>query len=432
MLNLFSWSRLEIRFGTALLTFALFTGLFLGQVRGEVWTDVSGKFSVEAEFVGIDGENVKLLKKDGTTITVPLSKLSATSREQARELHKVEQTNSKPKQTTPTTNGTATPPSATTASSKKVSTYQPLHRELNFTPPTPPVIPPALPFPTYANLPDTFAHIRNQALAGHLEVFWEALPEDLRAFLDSDDLRDQLRPFAEKSAMQMSPETIRVVNKLTELLVNKKELILNSQLLNQLATEQMPLIEQAYDPVVGVFFEYTDFTISMEQVTDHSLTDMLHYHLPRLGAHLKGLLQLVPNEVLNATLQGVTVEQTSDTTGTITIPQNDETTNTYDLVLYNDRWLPKEMVKTWLAEKDTLLERMVANASSGIAIGNSPETTAMLQEVLKQIETALDLLLAANTQDEFDTAVRQAMLPFFTMGENLQRIMTQEFPAPNP
>lgn len=69
---------------------------------------------------------------------------------------------------------------------------------------------------------------------------------------------------------------------------------------------------------------------------------------------------------------------------------------------------------------------------SGMPIGNSPETTAMLQEVLKQIEAALDLLLAANTQDEFDAAVSRAMLPFFAMGENLQKIISEDFPAPNP
>jgi S1-C subfamily serine protease len=41
------------------------------------WTDASGKFSIEALLVQSDGTNVVLKTRDGKTVTVPLSKLSA-------------------------------------------------------------------------------------------------------------------------------------------------------------------------------------------------------------------------------------------------------------------------------------------------------------------------------------------------------------------
>jgi hypothetical protein len=44
------------------------------------WTDTTGKFSVEAEFAALDGNNVKLKRKDGSVLSVPLDKLSNQDR----------------------------------------------------------------------------------------------------------------------------------------------------------------------------------------------------------------------------------------------------------------------------------------------------------------------------------------------------------------
>jgi hypothetical protein len=40
------------------------------------WTSSTGKFTIEAEFVGVENGNVQLRKSDGKSITVPLAKLS--------------------------------------------------------------------------------------------------------------------------------------------------------------------------------------------------------------------------------------------------------------------------------------------------------------------------------------------------------------------
>jgi len=46
-----------------------------------VWKDKSGKFTIEAQFVDSDGTKVKLQKKDGTTLDVPIEKLCDEDRE---------------------------------------------------------------------------------------------------------------------------------------------------------------------------------------------------------------------------------------------------------------------------------------------------------------------------------------------------------------
>lgn len=50
------------------------------------WTSADGKFSVEAKFVKLDGNNIVLLRKDnGKEIKVPLNKLSASDQAHARQ-----------------------------------------------------------------------------------------------------------------------------------------------------------------------------------------------------------------------------------------------------------------------------------------------------------------------------------------------------------
>ena len=44
---------------------------------GRTWRDSTGKFAVEAEFIEVRKDKVKLRKKDGRRITIPVSQLSA-------------------------------------------------------------------------------------------------------------------------------------------------------------------------------------------------------------------------------------------------------------------------------------------------------------------------------------------------------------------
>lgn len=60
--------------------------LVFAEVR--TWTDVSGKFEIEAEFVQLNGENVVLEQEDGKKLTIPLDRLSEKDREHVRSLMK--------------------------------------------------------------------------------------------------------------------------------------------------------------------------------------------------------------------------------------------------------------------------------------------------------------------------------------------------------
>lgn len=51
-----------------------------------IWIDITGKFRIEAKFVAIENNAVKLVRKDGTSLNVPLAKLSEADREFAKNV----------------------------------------------------------------------------------------------------------------------------------------------------------------------------------------------------------------------------------------------------------------------------------------------------------------------------------------------------------
>jgi len=51
------------------------------EVESRTWTDASGEYQIEAEFVNMTAGKVKLKKVDGTTVTLPIDKLSDEDRE---------------------------------------------------------------------------------------------------------------------------------------------------------------------------------------------------------------------------------------------------------------------------------------------------------------------------------------------------------------
>jgi len=59
---------------TALL---LFVSIVVTDASARTWTDVTGKYKIEADFVEASADAVKLRRTSGIVISVPLAKLSA-------------------------------------------------------------------------------------------------------------------------------------------------------------------------------------------------------------------------------------------------------------------------------------------------------------------------------------------------------------------
>ena len=55
-------------------------------VSGRTWTDSTGKYKIEAEFVKLDGQNVHLRREDGRIVQIPINRLSQGDQDHVREL----------------------------------------------------------------------------------------------------------------------------------------------------------------------------------------------------------------------------------------------------------------------------------------------------------------------------------------------------------
>ena len=76
-----------VRFLGALTVLILMLAGATESLRAETWTDATGKFTIEADFVGVKADEVYLKRKsDGVTIKVPFKQLSAQSQQLARLL----------------------------------------------------------------------------------------------------------------------------------------------------------------------------------------------------------------------------------------------------------------------------------------------------------------------------------------------------------
>ena len=143
--------------------------------NGETWTDSTGQFTVEAEFKGVEGSSVVLLKDNGVTITVPIAKLSEESRALAKGLYDKMKGD-----------GGGIPQQDGGANAVAEKTTIP-PRKLDFEAPVPPTLSAMPAFPEDTSLQETVDFVKAQLEAGHLEVLWHALPQEMRDELDSPE-----------------------------------------------------------------------------------------------------------------------------------------------------------------------------------------------------------------------------------------------------
>ncbi|KAA5545418.1 hypothetical protein FYK55_07140 [Roseiconus nitratireducens] len=371
----------------------------------ETWTDSSGKFQIEADYAGVQGKSVVLRKSDGSTISVPIDRLSDQSRALAKRLYE----QSKQPQ------GIASP---TTSGAIDVSSYDPPSQFANLVAPAPPQIPPLAPFPSDPTLQEQLDYVKQQVLAGHLEVIWHCLPEDLRAQLDSQEMRDIFRDYLNDYSQQ-SRTFEDTMAKLVEVLTTKKEFVLGSSMLSNQPPQVVPMIRKAYDPAVGTLYELLSLSAALGNLDEKPISQITHYHLPRLGAHLKQLVAMAPPEKVNQFVDSIVVEQSGPNAGTLTAPAENGKMESIEMVKDSGRWLPKDFLDLWNENKATFLEQARESAESSqqeLAEKTPPQVAAMLETVGQAANQSLDAMLAAKSQQQFDQVLMQTFQQAMMMG----------------
>lgn len=365
----------------------------------DTWTDQTGKFELEAEFVGVKGRAVILRKPNGDTVEVPISKLSPESRKKAKTLYEAQRSGNDSRPASPTA----------VATTSAFGSYTPAAIELNFAPPSPPAVEPMEAFPSSPSLQQTVDFVRRQLMAGHPEVILDALPADMLEMLDSKEFRDAMKPSMEQQAVVVK-QIQGVLMKAVEVLVTKKEYVLGSQMLMMVPAEAKPLIEQGYDPAVGIVYELILLSINSEAMAEVPFSQIIRYYAPRIGGHLRELASIYPPGMIDGFLDRITVEESSST-GTVTFLSQTGPTDVA-FTKYQDRWLPTDLVEQWEANKEDMLTTLMQQQTGGVDLSD-PQVQQQVQMGVGMIVTMgngiLDPMLQATSQQEFDQATMQIM-----------------------
>jgi hypothetical protein len=390
------------------LTFIAFASL---PTCAETWVDNTGKYSIDAQFVAVKGRSIVLLKADGSKVTVPIARLNAASRAQAKAIYQ-----------RLTKEATKNQGVAASDSSTPVLPA----RTLNFTPPTPPVASWREPFPDNLSLQQTLEIVKRQLLDGHPEVFWYALPQEMRDTIDHERVHSAVSPFFKRHG-QMLSQVEQLVFKVIEVLVTKKQFVLEASMLQQLPPSILSSVTEGYDSAVGILYELTDLGFALDSIGDKSITQMIDYYAPRIGAHAKTLLPLAPPGAVEELLDGITMEMIDKHHAIIRLPESENPDSgdpdefspassvetqfhNVKITKYLGRWLPSDFVDHWDEWKAKLegdLKHEIEQAEQAHA-EQTQGAMMMAGMFTGMVETVLDSLLAADTQEQFDQGLLQA------------------------
>lgn len=382
----------------SMLTLCVAAFTLAGSARAETWTDNTGKFQIEADFSGVNGKNLVLKKADGSTIEVPINRLSAASHARAKELYAASKGGGTAAPTAPAAAMPVAPaiPAVPAASP---------NANPNFKVPVAPAVAPLPAFPENATLQATVDFCRDQLMAGHPEVFWQALPEDMRQMMDSQEFRSTLAESL-KSQKQTMTQVEGLFQKLAQVLVTQKKYVMNTPMLMQAVPPgMMPMVQQGYDPAVGTVYELGMLIFDLPSIDTQTMSEMMDSHGPKLGGHLKGIVAMLPPGMAQQAMAGIAIQQTDDNHGTLTMPGEEAT----EMVRYMDRWMPKDMFDEWQAKKGSMLSEMKTELAAAQQGEQVAQANMMAGMMITMVGGILDPMLAAKSQAEFDQALMQIM-----------------------
>jgi len=360
----------------------------------ETWTDITGKFQVDAEYQGVVGTDVVLRKSDGSTINVPISRLSPASRAQAKAFYDQEQSSS------------GGPPREPQGSVVPQPAEAPNELKLSVPPPQPVAVQPLPPFPENASLQETIEFVFTQFTAGHPEVFWQALPDEMRQSIDHDRTRALAGELLKKQSL-VSEQSDQLIRKALEVLISKREFVLNSQMMSQVPPPLVETIKQAYDPAMGLVYEVIRFSDALKNLEQRTIHDLLTLHGPLIGGHLNQLLKLAPEDQVTEFRQSLVIQETDQDQGmvTSTSPSGEQSETLF--VRYQGRWIPQDFADAWLSSKDDLEGKLRAGMAE--VSEASAQTEMMMAMFVGLAGSMLQPLANASTQQEFDQAIGQVM-----------------------
>ncbi|MEI7459273.1 MAG: SHD1 domain-containing protein [Pirellula sp.] len=317
------------------------------------WTDSTGKRTIEAEFVKLDGVQLLLRKTDGKEVTLPLYKLDDKSRLLARSIAK---------------HGLSSP-AAPLEPAKVVE------------------------FPSTATAVEFKDVILRELQNKNPMVLWDALPASKQKQVED------LVQLASTRVEQRTLDLVKTFRKtLLETLTNKKQFVLNSKVL-PIPPDQRPLLEKSYDSIVALVEAMVppEF-LEVKSLQETSMRDLLAGYVANVATKSDALDRLIPTDsplkAVNTPIpDDVKIENIS--ASQVMVPGMGK------FVLSEGRWLPEEMLKSW--------NQFMGQATQAVQSSDPKAIHKAVGQGIFAANLSMGAFVAAETQQDFDDALQQLM-----------------------
>ncbi len=231
------------------------------------------------------------------------------------------------------------------------------------------------------------------------EVLWQALPASYQT-----DVTSIVHGMGENADPQLWNGTFRIVGKLARVLDEKKEYI-QKQPLVAAKMGETPGSQEGYDVAVKLLRTLAESELAdVSNVKTLDVQAFLAGTVSRMVSQVRGLAMLSPESA--ESLEGLKESKVSlvsqkGKTAVVRIVNGDKSDDK-EMVLVEGKWIPAEMAEGWkdkVAEIQAQLAALPSNKGSA--------ESAQFLALMGPMEGALDELLAAQSSQEFDSAVQK-------------------------
>lgn len=356
--------------------------LLANSVFAETWSDATGKFKIEAKFLGVQQGQVALEKSDGSRIQVPFAKLSAESQALARQKYAEMKAGG--------ANAPANAAGATgVASNGSKLSANPSAEE------------------TVEVLTAAMADI-------DMDTLWDMFPKRYQA-----DIDELIQTAAKNIQPQVWNGFAGVLKKVSQLASTKRDFILNNSTVSGFVPNTPETIAN-WDATAKLLNAVASSSLTdNRKMQNFSMAGFLKTDGPKIKAAAQEISQLAakgadngvggPAPALNGSPPSFQLISASDHTAEVEVTQNG-TTHNETFVKVDNRWVPKEMADEW--------DEKMSEARQELAKLSTPEGQQNMQGVmmfLPMVTTPLDQMLAASSQSEFDQIVDPLVQQFGMM-----------------
>ncbi len=357
--------------------------------QSENWTDNTGNFQVDAQFIAFDGKILVLQKQAGNKIRIPARRLSDKSLALALKL------------------AGASSSSATSSAAVDQPEIRPPQPVSSPGPEASTTVPSPL---AEGTTPEAVAQTLLKAIeTGNLAVMWSQLPPTYQT-----DVSEVIHTFGQNMDPEVWKLGIGIAQKAVKILQTQPNFIAQSPALSALPMDAKTITDNLDVPLKTLTLLLNSDLADLQKLQTLDLATFARGQGSEIAQHLSKLPTSMPDNLNPLTLGvdaetilksavGAKVKNIGQTANTATLQMTPKTGDvaTLEMVLIEGKWIPTDLADAWDAQ-------MAAAKTALLAMKPQLEANKMMIMLpLRMADGAANQILAVKSQEEFDRVVAE-------------------------